>query len=382
MQRSCVRCNIVNQVDLPGSARSVLADGVVPLDPEPAVFAAMLEGWTRQQRVRFLKEETIARRVALVRRVHGFCDLYPWQWTVEEVEAFVASRRDGARPIAVSTARGYQVDLRLFLEFLTDARYGWQRTCLDRFGRAPEQLLHSGNVVVHASEFEGRPSRRPLTYDEIQRLFDTADGQAELIRARGRKGALAAQRNAALLKVIYAFGLRRREAWGLDLGDSRRNPKLPQFGSYGGVFVRWGKSSRGGQPKRRTVLLVPEMDWVVPVIEQWLTELRPRFSPGNHPALWITERRSRLALRKIDLVFQAARAEAGLDPELDLHCLRHSYITHLIEFDYPERFVQDQVGHAYASTTSIYTGVGDDYRNRLIARALRNQHSDLWEVRP
>lgn len=31
---------------------------------------------------------------------------------------------------------------------------------------------------------------------------------------------------------------------------------------------------------------------------------------------------------------------------------------------------QDQVGHAYASTTAIYTSVGDDYKNRMIAKAL------------
>ena len=31
-----------------------------------------------------------------------------------------------------------------------------------------------------------------------------------------------------------------------------------------------------------------------------------------------------------------------------------SYITHLIEFGYPERFAQDQAGHSYASTTAIY----------------------------
>ena len=56
---------------------------------------------------------------------------------------------------------------------------------------------------------------------------------------------------------------------------------------------------------------------------------------------------------------------------LDLHCLRHSYITHLIEFGYPERFAQDQAGHSYASTTAIYTGVSDEFRNRLLAKALR-----------
>jgi len=45
----------------------------------------------------------------------------------------------------------------------------------------------------------------------------------------------------------------------------------------------------------------------------------------------------------------------GWTPALDLHCLRHSYITHLIEFGYPERFAQDQAGRSYASTTAIYT---------------------------
>jgi integrase/recombinase XerD len=71
-----------------------------------------------------------------------------------------------------------------------------------------------------------------------------------------------------------------------------------------------------------------------------------------------------------------------LAPELDLHCLRHSYVTHLVEFDYPERFVQDQAGHAYARTTAIYTGVSDDYRNRLLQRALVERYGDLWKVKP
>jgi site-specific recombinase XerD len=117
----------------------------------------------------------------------------------------------------------------------------------------------------------------------VQALFDAADGRVAQIRGTGRKGALAAQRDAALLKTVYAFGLRRREVWGLDLADLRRNPKVPAFGECGAVMVRWGKSSRSSPPKRRTVLLVPEMDWVVPVLAQWLTEIRPRFAPGGHP---------------------------------------------------------------------------------------------------
>ncbi|MEV0136388.1 tyrosine-type recombinase/integrase [Dactylosporangium sp. NPDC050688] len=154
-------------------------------------------------------------------------------------------------------------------------------------------------------------------------LFDAADGLAEDVRARGRKGALAAQRDAVLLKTIYAFGLRRAESTGLDLADLRHNPKVPAFGRYGGLFVRHGKSSNGSPPKRRTVLTVPEMDWVVPVLAQWVTEIRPQFGPGAHPALFVTERRGRLTDRAANFAFCAARDAAGLPDELDLHCLRH-----------------------------------------------------------
>jgi integrase/recombinase XerD len=112
------------------------------------------------------------------------------------------------------------------------------------------------------------------------------------------------------------------------------------------VFVRHGKSSKGGPPKRRTVLTVPELDWVVEVLDQYVTEVRRLLSPGAHPALWVTERRGRLSRRAANEAFESARAAAGLPGELDLHSLRHSYVTHLVEFDYPERFVQDQVGHS------------------------------------
>ena len=86
---------------------------------------------------------------------------------------------------------------------------------------------------------------------------------------------------------------------------------------------------------------------------------------------WATQQRARFL-----------RQRSTIGPRLDLHALRHSYVTHLVEFDYPERFVQDQVGHAYASTTAIYTGVSDEYRNRLLERSLKNRYGELWEERP
>jgi integrase/recombinase XerD len=363
---------------LPGAAHHLaLADGVVHLDPASAVFEAMLEGWATQQRARFLKANTIGPRLELVRRFAAFTNQYPWQWEPAEAEAFITHS-----PVAVSTARNYQNTLRLFCGYASDARYGWAAKCLEEFGSAPRQILDEWNTVAHVTEYEGQSHRRPLTYDEVQALFDAADGRVEEIRSRGRKGALAAQRDAALLKTVYAFGLRRREAWGLDLADLRHNPQAREFAGYGAVFVRWGKSSNGSPPKRRTVLTVPEMDWVVPALRQWIEEIRPLFTPGAHPALWVTERRGRLSRRAINEAFEDARDAAGLDPALDLHCLRHSYISHLIEFGYPERFAQDQAGHSYASTTAIYTGVSDEFRNRLLVKALRERHPQAWEDQP
>lgn len=365
---------------LAGAAADELHERIVPLDPEPAVFSAMLEGWAKQQRARFLKEDTITPRLALVRRMADFAGLYPWQWQPAEAEAFISHLRSGPRPIAISTARGHEMAVQLFCTYITDARYGWPAVCQERFGSAPQQVFHEWNTAVHIEGYEGDPRRRPLSYDEVQALFDAADHRVEEIRRRRRKGALAAMRDAALLKTVYAFGLRRQEAAQLDLVDFRHNPKSPGFGQFGALFVRYGKSSRGGAPKRRTVLTVPEMGWIVPVLEQWVHEVRPLMGAGSHPAVWVTERCGRIGRRSVNEAFEVASTAAGLSPQLDLHCLRHSFITHLVEFDYPQRFVQDQVGHTYASTTAIYTGVSDEYRTRLLQRALEDHHGDLWEA--
>ena len=145
--------------------------------------------------------------------------------------------------------------------------------------------------------------------------------------------------------------------------------------------VRFGKASRGSPPRRRTVLTVPEFDWVTEVLTQWVTELRPRLSPGNHPALWVTERRGRVSVTYLNDMFGRIRDAAGLPESADLHSLRHSYVTHLLEFGYPPLMVQQQVGHSWGSTTALYTSVSDEFRNQLLEQALRD-HPDLWTENP
>ncbi|WP_329359148.1 site-specific integrase [Streptomyces anulatus] len=360
-------------IDVPGAIQLVVPGNVRALDPGPAMFGAMLRGWEQQQQSRLLARKTIDDRLSLVRRFALFTATYPWEWTPEDVEAYFSHQLSLDPPLAHSTVRGQQGDLQMFCAFVTDGRYGWAKACEEAFGQFPVQVCHGWNTADHVAEFEGRPGRRALTYDELQALFDAADERVEQTRKRRRKGVLAAWRDAVMLKQVYAYGTRRRETSMLDLSDLRHNQRARDYGRFGALEVRFGKASRGSPPKRRTVLTVPEADWIVSVLEEWVDEVRPGFSPGGHPALWVTERCGRLGVRRLDEVFTIVREHAALPPELDLHCLRHTYITHLIEFGYPERFVQEQVGHAYASTTALYTWVSDEYRNRLLEESLRRR---------
>jgi site-specific recombinase XerD len=350
---------------------------VLHLDESAAVFKAMLDGWERQQQSRYLRDQTIGARVRVVTRFAEFTGQYPWQWGPGEVEAFTSSLVSGEKSLAHSTVRSYQMALQLFCAFITDMRYGWAEECDQRFGEAPVQVCHEWNTVAHVAEYEGQPGRRALTYDEVQALFDAADARVEQIRERGRKGALAAMRDAVILKTVYAYGFRRREAAMLDVADFRCSPRAARYGRFGSVQVRYGKASRGSPPKRRTVLTVPEFDWVTGVLSQWTEEIRPLLSPGSHPAMWVTERRGRISVNYLNDMFARIRAEAGLPETADLHSLRHSYVTHLLEFGYPPLLVQQQAGHAWGSTTALYTSVSDEFRNRLLEQSLQD-HPELW----
>lgn len=356
---------------IPGSAGLVLVDGVVHLDEPAAVFEAMLSGWERQQRSRMLGETTVGSRTALLRRFAAFAESYPWSWTAADVEDFTISLTSGASRLAPSTIRGHHLTVRMFCDYLTDSRYEWPRQCRDRFGQVPSQVCHEWNTVAHLTDYEGRPGRRPLSYAELQRLFDFLDERVDTIARSGRKGALAALRDAHMVKTCYAFGLRRNELCRLDVADLRPNPHVRDWGTYGSVHVRYGKAIRGGVPRRRTVLAVPEFDWVIAGMRQWVERARPIINVGDHPALWLTERLTRVDVKHLDKRFARLRTDAGLASELTLHCLRHSYVTHLIEFGYPERFVQEQVGHAYSATTAIYTNVSNDFKHQTRHAALQ-----------
>jgi len=351
-----------------GASSLHLVSGVAFLNEDVSLFEAMLEGWSAQQLGgRKLQAITVDQRIHSVRRFQEHAALYPWEWSAaafdEWMEDLVSVRR-----LAPTTIRTYQMAIRQFCEFLCSPHYGWVAECEQRFGTHPVQVCHEWNTRVHVQDYEGDPRRRPLTRGELQQLFDRADFEVEARLSMGRKGAAAAYRDATLLKVIYGWGLRAREAMMLDTTDFYRNPKLPAFGDFGFLRVRYGKASGGSPPKPRTVATV--MPWAMDSIADYVENVLPLLRSGSTSALWLSERSTRLGTRSLNDRFAQLRDDLGFDARLTPHCLRHSYATHLIEDGHDPVFVQRQLGHAYQSTTGIYTHVSTEFANRMLQDAL------------
>jgi site-specific recombinase XerD len=357
----------VGRGDLAGAARLELVSGVAQLRPHEAMVEAMLHGWRAQQTARGLREDTIEARERLVRRFLEFTNEYPWQWGPSHVDEWTVSLT-GELHLAPSTIRGYQTDLRLFSEYLTDGRYGWAVECEKAFGTYPVAICHEWNTIAHLNDYEGNPEARPFTRAELQRFLDYADEQVERAVRAKRKGALAAYRDATLFKVIYGWGLRRTETSKLDLADWGRNPAAPEFDRFGMLHVRYGKAVRGQPPRRRNVASV--MGWAVEAVVDYVEHIRPRFGCEEHPALWVTERGGRIKPAEINARFVVYRDALRLPDVLSPHSLRHAYVTHLTEDGVDRRFIQEQVGHRCDTSTAIYTHVSGDFMNAALRKAL------------
>jgi integrase/recombinase XerC len=348
------------------SGRLKLLRAAPEVDAAGAVFESMLAGWRDQQLARNLNLVTIEARERVVRRFRSHGDVWPWEWLPGHLCAWVADLRTVDHH-AHSTVRSYELAVGSFCEYACDPAYGWEEVCLASFGSAPSQVCRPDNMAAHTTAFEGRPHRRALTRSELQALFDAADDHVEDVRSKGRKGWVGAFRDATMLKVAYGWGLRRRELRMLEVADFGSNPKADEFGGYGVCYVRWGKAAKGSPPRRRSVLTV--MGWSVEVIAEWVEDIWPSLA-SQDGGLWPSERGPLVSEDRINASFSRSASAAGLPAGLSLHCLRHSYVTHLIEDGFDPLFVQQQVGHEYASTTAIYTSVSSDYRTRVLRAAL------------
>ena len=132
--------------------------------------------------------------------------------------------------------------------------------------------------------------------------------------------------------------------------------------------VRHGKAMRGSPAKQRTVLTV--FDWAAEALADWAERGLPRYGkPIND--LFPTEKGGLVPQRNLWQRMRDFVDELGFPPGLDLHSFRRAYATNLqVEYGYDVSFVQLQLGHEHASTTSVYTLAAPDYRARELERVL------------
>jgi integrase/recombinase XerD len=175
---------------------------------------------------------------------------------------------------------------------------------------------------------------------EVDRLLAAAE-------AAGRTAADRV-RNACLMHLLYATGLRVSELVSLPAAAARGDPRM--------ILVR-GKGGR----ERMVPLSAPARD----ALAAWLAlrdaaeaEAERSGRPASSYLFPARGKRGHLTRERFFVLTKEISAAAGLDPaKISPHTLRHAFATHLLAHGADLRVIQTLLGHASVATTEIYTHV-------------------------
>jgi integrase/recombinase XerD len=87
-----------------------------------------------------------------------------------------------------------------------------------------------------------------------------------------------------------------------------------------------------------------------------VSQARPLLHPRT-TALFVSCRGKGIDHTSILCIVQRLIQEAGVQKKVNLHSIRHSCATHMLNRGADIRFVQELLGHACLSTTQVYTRV-------------------------
>jgi len=269
---------------------------------------------------------------------------------------------DGTRNMSPNTVRAYQTDLaafcawlersgidgltvthqqlRRYLAYLSRAQYT-TRTINRHLSAirglykwlATQGIVTADTAAALASPKVGRSLPRAMTDADVQALLATCDADdPESLRDR------------AFLELLYATGARISEMSGLDVADV----------DLGQLQVRLlGKGS-----KER---IVPIYQTAADAVRRYLNGGRSQLvarangRPIERAALFVSTQGRRMSAQALRTRFERHVREAGLDPTLTPHAMRHTYATELLDGGADLRSVQELLGHESLSTTQIYT---------------------------
>ena len=171
-----------------------------------------------------------------------------------------------------------------------------------------------------------------LDLEQVQKLLE-APGDGDILAARDK----------AMLEVLYSSGIRVSELVELDISDMDLQEGILRV--------------RGKGRKDR---LTPIGSQAIKAVQRYfeLRAIDTKSQQGHHTTrVFLNKHGETLSTRSVRRKLDKYLVEAGLDPGISPHTLRHSFATHLLNNGADLRSVQELLGHQSLSTTQIYTHV-------------------------
>ncbi|MFN2114647.1 MAG: site-specific tyrosine recombinase XerD [Anaerolineae bacterium] len=266
---------------------------------------------------------------------------------------------------SANTLTAYRNDLRQFAEYLDEHESvdGWRQVDKDLIVR----------YVLHLKERQYSPATVARKVAAVKSFFHflvaegviTDDPTATLDAPRVKKRLpktlaredvdklLAAPlegegpkalRDAALLQMLYATGMRVSELVALNIDDVNLASATARC---------FGKGS-----KER---IIPMHQRAVEALREYLESGRVAYLKDSvEKALFLNPRGRRLTRQGLWLIIKDYVEKAGIESAVTPHTLRHSFATHLLDGGAGLREVQKLLGHSNVSTTQIYTHVSGE----------------------
>ncbi|EIE52238.1 recombinase XerD [Salipiger aestuarii] len=213
-----------------------------------------------------------------------------------------------------------------------------------------EEGLRDDNPAIQIPG-PGKSKRLPktLSLQEVDRLLaaGAAHGRTEDDRLR----------NACLMQLLYATGMRVTELVTLPMSAARGDPRM--------LLIR----GKGG--KERMVPLSPPARTA---LSAWIArrdaqdELRRSDSKPSQTHLFPSRGKAgHLSRHSFYVLIKEFAVEAGVSPaKVTPHTLRHAFATHLLQNGADLRAIQTFLGHADVATTEIYTHVLEERLKELV----------------
>jgi integrase/recombinase XerD len=258
--------------------------------------------------------------------------------TLEAYAGDLASFLDFLRSQSIEDLR--QADTAAILKYVIDLRKG------GRSARTRARHLVSLRGFFHYLNRSGQLNSDPAKLIDLPKgglkLPEVLNvGQvAQLLGAPDVKSPLGL-RDAAMLELIYAAGLRVSELIALKVGAVNLEAG----------FVR--VSGKGGKER-----IVPIGRKAIDAIQTYLTDGRSRQlkEKASH-YLFIARAGRPMTRQAFWKLLRGYALKSGIRQRVTPHSLRHSFASHLLEGGADLRAVQVMLGHADIATTQIYTHV-------------------------